>query len=469
MDKEIFELKTEKDFKDLTAIIQSRNHLIVNGQVVKLSEKDKFCKFTEQSKLTKEPTLIIHHSKDIDGLFSGWLMKLKFPNSALIGYDREESFTVNINGKDVLLDDVMLQKEMFCNFIFVDITPTNNMVSNFKKLHFNSLNPVQLIIVDHHKAAIDNLITNNNLIINKSIQENNCRNTSETPDMFEIKKYTQFKSNISIISDGVMEHDESKTHPMSAAKLVFKHFLSKEYRHLSNLVDVISDYDTYLFLKYENYTPMYLDYYFRSFGLQNTNLMFNVFESLEKALRSVSGAPTKYYHFYEPTNNQIPTTLSDDFIYMPEKIGYELYLEKRKSIEENVEFIEVPEKYNFNRLKIIVTPEGIGYDFALYEYIESLNTENKQFVYLFMTRMSDGSLRNKISVRNSEVCKDITDLRVRSEFDCGKVANLISPNGGGHFGAGGVHLPENITSNDELFSILRPALICVNRGEAIFI
>lgn len=464
MDPLKYNFKHKDDVKHLSDKIQSQNnHFIVNGQLVtaKFKEKDYFS--NHHSYLTKESTLIIYHSKDVDGLFSGWLMKLKFPNSALIGYDREEFFRININGENVLLEDVMSQ-DTFTNFIFVDITPTDKMVEKYQKMVFLSKYEHQLIVVDHHKEAVRKLMEHNNLIVCKSTVENYCRSIYETSDMFEVKKHIICKNNIMIICDGVMEHDETKTHPMSAAKLVFKHFLSEKYNYLSHLVEVISDYDTYLFLKYLNFTPMYMDYYFRSFGLENTNLMFSLFESFKLSLKNCYPQLFRRYYFHSQN-----TDTEFDINYLPEVIGARIYQEKINLIKENIEFIEVPNVYNYDRVKVIVTPEGMGYDFALYQYIESMNKNNDKLIYLFFTRLDNGNLRSKVSVRNSEACKTITDSINKQIFDCGKLATLIAGNGGGHFGAGGCHLYSEIKSNEELIKIIEPALLCVNSGLAISI
>jgi oligoribonuclease NrnB/cAMP/cGMP phosphodiesterase (DHH superfamily) len=50
----------------------------------------------------------IYHSADLDGICSGALMKYKYPDIILYGYDYGKPFNFNLDGEDVIMSDISL-------------------------------------------------------------------------------------------------------------------------------------------------------------------------------------------------------------------------------------------------------------------------------------------------------------------------------------------------------------------------
>lgn len=78
--------------------------------------------------------LCYYHSKDMDGWFSGAIIKYKYPNSTLIGYDYY----------DELPDVIKTFKEgNYDEVIFIDVTLPIHILNNIGK-------EVKLTVIDHH-------------------------------------------------------------------------------------------------------------------------------------------------------------------------------------------------------------------------------------------------------------------------------------------------------------------------------
>lgn len=79
----------------------------------------------------------IYHSKDLDGLCSGAIMKLKYPEITLIGYDYGEPIPDIPEGVDVIIADVCFQDAKGSIQLLFDFAETRNVTW-----------------IDHHISAI---------------------------------------------------------------------------------------------------------------------------------------------------------------------------------------------------------------------------------------------------------------------------------------------------------------------------
>lgn len=77
----------------------------------------------------------IYHSKDFDGITSGVIMKMKYPDIKLVGYDRGDDIEKVIN----LIDD---------SIIIADISFDMDIMYSISK-------KADLLWIDHHKTSID--------------------------------------------------------------------------------------------------------------------------------------------------------------------------------------------------------------------------------------------------------------------------------------------------------------------------
>lgn len=79
--------------------------------------------------------IVIYHSADLDGLVSGALIKMKFPDAEMRGFDYGQLFEPEINGQPVIIADIAF--------------PMEKMVQIAKGSNF------QLTWIDHHISAIN--------------------------------------------------------------------------------------------------------------------------------------------------------------------------------------------------------------------------------------------------------------------------------------------------------------------------
>jgi len=77
----------------------------------------------------------IYHNRDLDGFTSGAIIKLKYPDAKMIGYDYGQPFEQEIIGEPIIMSDVSL--------------PMKTMVK------IAQLSNWQLTWIDHHISAIN--------------------------------------------------------------------------------------------------------------------------------------------------------------------------------------------------------------------------------------------------------------------------------------------------------------------------
>jgi oligoribonuclease NrnB/cAMP/cGMP phosphodiesterase (DHH superfamily) len=77
----------------------------------------------------------IYHSRDLDGFTSGAIMKLKYPDIKLIGYDYGDTFDYDLTGESVIMADVSFPME--------------------KMLEISNSVEGRLTWIDHHISAIN--------------------------------------------------------------------------------------------------------------------------------------------------------------------------------------------------------------------------------------------------------------------------------------------------------------------------
>lgn len=78
--------------------------------------------------------ICIYHNKDLDGYCSGAIVKLKYPDCKMIGYDYGQPLELDITGEPIIMVDVSVP------------------MTTMKKL--SQLSNHQLTWIDHHASAI---------------------------------------------------------------------------------------------------------------------------------------------------------------------------------------------------------------------------------------------------------------------------------------------------------------------------
>lgn len=84
----------------------------------------------------------VYHSADVDGLTSGYLLRLLFPNAKMVGYNYGENLQ-NLIRKQNAIDCEL--------FVFGDITPTDDFLYSIKERN------QKVIIYDHHVDRISEI------------------------------------------------------------------------------------------------------------------------------------------------------------------------------------------------------------------------------------------------------------------------------------------------------------------------
>ncbi len=137
-------------------------------------------------------TICFYHSKDLDGFASGAIVKLKYPEAILIGFDYGQEFPV---------DKLMIDDEIIMIDVSLPITKMFDVARQVKSF----------IWIDHHKSAID-----------------------EFHDYTRMKKYPYgYSSNITeVLEDGT-----------AACEIGWKYFFP--YINVPKAVRLLSQYDTW--------------------------------------------------------------------------------------------------------------------------------------------------------------------------------------------------------------------------------
>lgn len=159
-------------------------------------------KFNGVKFIRRERNAIIYHSVDADGFMSGYLLNQVYDNTIMYGYNYQpEADWMNINHD---------------TYIFGDITPPIEWLQ--KKLDVLKSGKVSIVIYDHHKNRIDQIkefISTNSLFSSITIYENNYENES-------------------------------------ACRVVYRNNLVKLKGNVSDLIYIISNYDTWYFTKLDD-------------------------------------------------------------------------------------------------------------------------------------------------------------------------------------------------------------------------
>src|ERR1017187_3219636 len=108
---------------------------------------------------TGKNVVAIWHKADLDGICSGAIIKLRYPDATFIGYDYGEPFDFErIKGKDVIMADVSLSMpemekvaELAKSFIFIDhhVSTHNDLleykvIENLRSVYNNKLSACEL-------------------------------------------------------------------------------------------------------------------------------------------------------------------------------------------------------------------------------------------------------------------------------------------------------------------------------------
>jgi oligoribonuclease NrnB/cAMP/cGMP phosphodiesterase (DHH superfamily) len=104
----------------------------------------------------------IYHSADLDGICSGALMKIKYPDIKLFGYDYGKPFDINIEGENIIMSDISLPIQYMYevskkakSFVWIDhhISKINDYYDFIKK--YNNNQDFLIPVLDTNYAACE--------------------------------------------------------------------------------------------------------------------------------------------------------------------------------------------------------------------------------------------------------------------------------------------------------------------------
>lgn len=368
----------------------------------------------------KNNCLIIYHSKDLDGLVSGSLLKNYYEgavdNLKMIPYNYE---TENIDFIDLQVEYI----DFYNLIIFVDVTPTKDWLEKYKEIVISKYDNIEmskkLIFIDHHKQKIDELfevIKNDNRISSNfysnhvELNVDNKNLNAKIQNYVNDKNFERYIHNLNAIGtlniEFIISRKSESNLMMSATMLAYIYLINLDknntefYEKIFQFIFYISEYDVWNFNE-ENYDILIkeLVIYFH----------YGLFSDIENDLK-------------QENYDYILSYLCNHIFHNVNK-----WLDKGEIIyREKIEIMKLKRNYHlFNDNFIIIY--GDYPEYVLQEFLK----------IKFANYVIDGLIFIGFKYDENKIVLSIRQCHNKN-FNCIKfVKYLTNDNGGGHFAASG--------------------------------
>ncbi len=376
-------------------------------------------------KFTK--ALIIYHSKDLDGIFSGSLLKnyyeqnYNFIKTVPYNYETEGVEFINKQKDYVYYYDII---------IFVDLTPSAEWLKNYNDIILKdvSIKNKKLLIIDHHKNKVDELLevvkSNNNI---QQVQYSSIFNFQHNKNINEYvhnKNYENYiynvgDENLSLNIEFILSLKSESNLMMSATMLTYLYLIKLDvdnydfYVNIWNYMFFISEYDVWNFNEegYNVFTKQEIIWF--QYG------MFSIIEN------DINNGNFEYILKY----------LFNTYLVNPNYINS--IIEKGKKIyDDKISIMDLKSNYHLVNDKFIII-YGDFPEFVLQEYLKNKFIDFNIEALIFL----------KFKFDENQISLSIRQCHNR-KFDCiNFVKYLTNNNGGGHFAASGGSVEYNEHNN----------------------
>ena len=367
--------------------------------------------------------LIIYHSKDLDGIFSGSLLK----NYYEIKYDIVKTIPYNYESEGIEFIDN--QKDYIYYYdiiIFVDLTPSAEWLKNYNDIILKdvSIKNKKLLIIDHHKNKVDELLevvkSNNNLHKVQYTNIFNFQNNKNINEYVHNKNYENYIYNVGAVNiEFILSLKSESNLMMSATMLTYLYLIKLDkdnydfYVNIWNYMFFISEYDVWNFNEegYNVFTKQEIIWF--QYG------MFSIIEN------DINNGNFEYILKY----------LFNTYLVNPNYINS--IIEKGKKIyDDKISIMDLKSNYHLVNDKFIII-YGDFPEFVLQEYLKNKFIDFNIEALIFLKFKFD---ENQISLSIRQ-CHN-------KKFDCiNFVKYLTNNNGGGHFAAAGGSVEYNDYNN----------------------
>ncbi len=326
--------------------------------------------------------LMIHHSADLDGVFSGALLNIY--NDYILNKDLFETKIVGYNyGKDDTVDTWLnYNEEIYDNYIFVDITPPINWLSDILTKTNSTVK-----IYDHHHNVYQEIL-------------------NKVP---ETKKLTY---NFEISNCGAMIFYQKCLVPLQINQI----FDINQINNIESILYLVDEYDTWKWKNSNNIDALALNEFFNYHNL-NLSLAINLLDNTRNNDDLITLDIDAIINFGKSIIN-----FKQNIALFEEHLIIELFESKQK-------FVIINNKANTYSIDYVKSK----IDSALNQPLSGIfhNSELEKYI----------GVKAIIFYNNINFINDKINLSVRgvnSNFDCCEfIKFLTNNNGGGHYSAAG--------------------------------